>query len=608
MKPFYRFAIFVYFTATAAAQLTQEQKAADFQQLAALYAKNYAPYEWKRDVIGFDALDLKPWLDQVKGSKDDLSFYDICVRYVASLQDSHNGFSLPSDFDAYLHLGVDIYDSKVLIDAIDRSYLPSKTYPFQVGDELISIDGKSAQDWIVALIPYAVNGSANPTSRRRLAANVMVDRFQAWYPFAPLIDDNASLVVLRQNGNTETYSIPWDKSGTPLLSEGLVPSPGTTSTKHKDLAPMKGKRRGRAVTRQQLGLLTDSETGQQTANPWGGWDGPPAEREEQAVSDYMRPLAELQMMQAEEGGSLFPFGSPFPVYNPPPGFKSRLGAARTDQFLSGTFIVNGKTVGFIRIPTMSPSSTTVALQQFQAEIAFFQQNTDGLVIDVMGNGGGSLCYTESLERSLIPAPFRSIAYEIRATRLWVNAFSSSLTAAKNAKADQWVTDLYAAYLQEVQQALSENRGRTGNLPICGPVFENIPPATDAKGTNSAYTKPILVLTDNFTLSAAEAFSMILQDEHRATIFGTRTDGGGGNPASYNATTYSEASTRVTRTFVTRGRPVQTPDFPASTYIENTGVYPDIVADCMTKENLLHGGKDFLNAFSAAISDLIAKSN
>ncbi len=139
---------------------------------------------------------------------------------VASLQDSHNGLSLPSDFDAYLHLGVDIYDSKVLIDSIERSYLPLKTYPFQAGDELISVDGKSSQDWIVALIPYAVNGSANPTSRRRLAANVMVDRFQAWYPFAPLIGENASLVVLRQNGNTETYSIPWDKSGTPLLSEG----------------------------------------------------------------------------------------------------------------------------------------------------------------------------------------------------------------------------------------------------------------------------------------------------------------------------------------------------------------------------------------------------
>lgn len=148
---------------------------------------------------------------------------------------------------------------------------------------------------------------------------------------------------------------------------------------------------------------------------------------------------------------------------------------------------------------------------------------------------------------------------------------------------------------------------TGNVPICGPTFDAIQPAVDARGNNLAYTKPLLVLTDTFTLSAGEAFAMILQDAPRATIFGTRTDGGGGNPGSYNATTYSEASTRVTRTFVTRVRPVQTPGFPASAYLENTGVYPDIVQDYMTQDNLLNGGKSFVAAFSSAIVDLIAKS-
>ena len=134
-------------------QLTTDQKVADFMQLAGLYAKNYAPYEWKRDVIGFDLYKAGPWLDQVKQTKTDMEFYDVCVRYVAALQDSHDEFTLPSDFEAWAHLGVDIYDGKVLIDAIDRSYLPSKTYPFQVGDEIVSIDGKSVQDWITALQP-----------------------------------------------------------------------------------------------------------------------------------------------------------------------------------------------------------------------------------------------------------------------------------------------------------------------------------------------------------------------------------------------------------------------------------------------------------------------
>src|SRR5258708_2080007 len=253
---------------------------------------------------------------------------------------------------------------------------------------------------------------------------------------------------------------------------------------------------------------------------------------------------------------------------------------------------------------MSPSSTTTALAQFRTEMAFFQQNTDGLVIDVMGNGGGSLCYVESLMTYLMPGQFRSVAYNIRATQFWVVAFSSSLESAKRTGAPQWVIDLYTSYLSAVQQASSGIRGMTGDIPICSPNFLNVQPARDAQGNLLAYTKPILILTDNFSLSAAEAFSALMQDPGRATIFGTRTDGGGGNPASYNATTYSEGSTRATRTFVTRARPVQTPGFPASLYIENVGVYPDIIADYMTADNLLNGGKPFFTALSTPIANLI----
>src|SRR4051794_5632773 len=85
--------------AAASAQLTPDQKTSDFLNLAGLYAKNYAPYEWKRDVYQFDLLNLKPWLDQVTKTKDDLDFYDVCVRYVAGLKSGgHDRFLVPSRF------------------------------------------------------------------------------------------------------------------------------------------------------------------------------------------------------------------------------------------------------------------------------------------------------------------------------------------------------------------------------------------------------------------------------------------------------------------------------------------------------------------------------
>jgi hypothetical protein len=588
------------FSAGAFAQLTQDQKIADFMQLAGLYAKHYEPYSWKRDVIGFDLYDVKPWIERVKQTNGDLDFYDLCVRYVAGLKDSHDEFFLPSDFQAYLNFRVDIYDGMVLIDSIDRSRLPQSRFPFAAGDEVVSVDGEPAADVVTSFLPYSANGAGNPVSQKRLAADTITLRNQFYFPRAHEVGETSEVVIRRQNGALETYTIPWRKFGTPLTKAGRVPSPTLVSS------PSAASPRVRDVEKQ---VPAEEGSGESAPNPWGVWTGPPMTRQVEVIPEYMKPLRELQTMEALRVppgivGVVPSFSALTPVFNPPAGFRMRLGGSSVDQFLSGTFPAGGKTIGFIRIPSMSPSNTTLALAQFRAEVAFFNQNTDALVVDLMRNGGGSLCYAENLAQYLIPRPFRSIAYEIRATSYWVQVYSSFLYSAILNGADQWVIDLYGLHLRAMQEALKGDRASTGDLPICGPYFEGIEPFRDASGNVLAYTKPMLALVDDFTISAGEAFAAILQDEKRASIFGTRTDGAGGNPATYTATTYSEGQTRVTRTLVTRGKQVATPGFPPSRYLENTGVYPDIVNDYMTKENLLTRGAPFIGAFTAAVLSLL----
>jgi C-terminal processing protease CtpA/Prc len=135
----------VFCASLASAQLTVAQKIVDFQNLAALFSKNYGPYEWKRDTQNFDLMQIGPWLDRIKATKDDLDFYEVMVDYVAHLNDAHDNYNLPSSFRASLGFTVDIYDGKVLVDSITRSRLPAATYPFQIGDELVSVDGRSAE-------------------------------------------------------------------------------------------------------------------------------------------------------------------------------------------------------------------------------------------------------------------------------------------------------------------------------------------------------------------------------------------------------------------------------------------------------------------------------
>src|SRR5215813_9916811 len=126
-------------------QFTTDQKTADFQQTAALYAKRYGPYEWKRDVIGFDLLNIAPWLTRITATKDDLDYYEVVSEYVSDLNDAHDVYELPSNFTARLNFGVDIYDDKLLVDSINRTRLPAAEFPFLIGYELVSIDGKDAK-------------------------------------------------------------------------------------------------------------------------------------------------------------------------------------------------------------------------------------------------------------------------------------------------------------------------------------------------------------------------------------------------------------------------------------------------------------------------------
>jgi len=133
--------------------LTADQRDADLNQLAAMYAKEYAPYEWKRDVIGFDLYRLTPWQQQIHQSAD-LDVQEAFMEYLASLQDTHASVFFPSPFGAVLGFTVDIYDGKVLIDSVDRSLLPSAQYPFGVDRfQVDAFDALDRGEHVVVAVP-----------------------------------------------------------------------------------------------------------------------------------------------------------------------------------------------------------------------------------------------------------------------------------------------------------------------------------------------------------------------------------------------------------------------------------------------------------------------
>lgn len=540
-------------------QLSMDQKVADFRHLAGLYAKQYAPYEWKLAVQRFDLLDLGGWLDRVRATRDDLDFYDLMIEYVARLNDAHDVYTLPSNFSASLGFTVDIYDGKVLVDSISRTRLPASEYPFQIGDELVSVNGRDVERLMVELSKYST--AANPRSTRRSAAGRITTRSQSRIPRAIEVGDRAEVVIRRASGEMETYSIPWIKTGLAMTTVGPVPTP-----------------QSRRMTAE-----TDS-----------------------AVPDYLAPLVELRNCELPEKAAVLGQGSRTPIFAMPAGFTQRLGRASADVFFSGTFQAQGYRIGLIRIPSYSTADTTAALAQFRLEMAYFQENTDGLIVDQMRNPGGEVGYANSLLRYLIPFPFRVLGFEIRATSNWVARFSSAFESARSRGAEPWIVGLYEAILQEVAGANRANRGRTGPLPL-DDISLDREPARDAGGAVLAYTKPLMMLVDEFSASGGDAVPATIQDNRRGPIFGMRTMGAGGSVVTLGVGSYSEGSAGMTQTLMNRKYPIVTSEYPVAPYVENIGVRPDIEADYMTRENLLNGGRAFVQAFTAAMVDHIRKN-
>jgi C-terminal processing protease CtpA/Prc len=287
------------------------------------------------------------------------------------------------------------------------------------------------------------------------------------------------------------------------------------------------------------------------------------------------------------------YGSRTPIYNPPPGFVLRLGTQSSHFFISGTYFSYGEGIGLLRIPNEAPASTSVALQQLNQEIAFFNANTDVLVVDITRNTGGNLTTAEAFAQRLIPKPFRTVGFEFRATALEVALFSGGLKSAIAAGAPPEIIANLRSNFEEMLRAYNEERGRTVAMPINALGSFDLAPAT------VAYTKPVLTLVDEFTTSSGDMLAAIMQDNHRGPLFGMRTMGAGANNIVFDCTTFTESICSIPVGLMNRGVVISTPEFPPSPYIENVGVRPDIAFDYMTRANLVSGGALFVQAFTDA---------
>jgi len=288
----------------------------------------------------------------------------------------------------------------------------------------------------------------------------------------------------------------------------------------------------------------------------------------------------------------------------PTNFVQRLGIAAADFHYSGTYTSGGLTIGYLRIPSFSPVNITTAVSELKAEIDYFQKNTDGLVIDVTRNPGGG-CYMIDVAAAVTPYPFYFFGEEIRATQDRLNSFQSLLEIAKATGADPAIIVTYQRYVDQMKAAFESNRGMTVPIPACRQTGATTPAISENNQPGATvYTKPMIVLIDELSISAADIFPSMIQDNKRALLVGARSSGGGGSVSGWYTGFYSESFATNTNTLVDRKKPIATPEYPAAPYVENIGARPDVPIEYMTRENLLNGGRTYVDQFTKVLVDEI----
>lgn len=480
--------------------LTNAEKLSDLHQLVAIVKSGYGPLEYKKEKIGLDVDQLSAkYSSIVQDTRSNADFYRSLIRFVAEFQDSHFSSWIPTPVTATLPFTTDLVAGKVVIDTIDRKKLSESTFPFQRGDEIVSMNGQSAADLLTELSAYIGMGFQGSTARR--AAMSFTIRPGKTFP----IPQGAVALIIRRGTSsvTQPAALTWEIQG-----EDAEPLATTSSLREFGHTV-------RPAVRDFDRISTDFL--------WSDYEKYRTERSFRCSGDSRITPPE---------GAVYIMKTPFVAYYYPTPKGN---------------------VGYLRIPHYYPENENTGepefelrFKQYEYAVAELERNTVGLIIDQDHNCGGSVDYLHQIA-SLFMGPYEPMQFRLLANKREFLAFQDWVNNAPDHTMEKEGVKRTMELLKTTWLAGEFMTPKTAlnGLPTIAP-----------HGTR--YTKPIVMLIDEMSGSGGDAFPALLQGNGRATLLGTRTMGAGGHVEDQEPLHFSQLQTRMTKSLFFRpdGVPVE----------------------------------------------------
>lgn len=464
-----------------------DQMVADLEFIGSTFDVHYAPALWKKEHVDWDLnreLALAKELIADAPSISVKEYQKIIRNFFRSTHDYHNSVRFHSTEAAILPFSVIGVKERYFIVHVNPFCLSPKAFMIQEGDELITFGQKPVHQAVLELQEQEFGTTGDGTDRA-LATMMLTQRKGSHgsdVPHGPI-----EVGVRRKGHNSvKKFQLIWCYAPE-QITHSYMPSVERT------IEPsLKYERSMLTPFFEQLHVEADYEINKHALGRRKG---------------FLPNLGKVWWRS--------PGNNPFDAYLWEDAKKRK--------------------IGYVRIPHYIGDENEA--HEFMQIIAYFEENSDALVIDQLNNPGGSVFYLYALASMLTERPLETPKHRMTLTPREVEFAVKAIPLLQSIQNDQQAQDKlgetlsgYPVNYQTAQFILEFcrftvqqwNQGNVFTMPTHLYGVDQINPHPYA-----SYSKPILVLINELDFSGGDFFPAILQDNERAVLMGTKTAGAGG---------------------------------------------------------------------------------
>lgn len=199
------------FARAARASTLADDLTGELYQMKSVYDAEYAPAQWKKQYAGYDlTTEFNKALAAIRANPNltQKDAREILKNFIYAMKDYHTSISFVSTETASLPFSVKGTADHYFIVYINRDKLPEASFPFHVGDELVSFGGEPTAQAVAELQAQFI---ANVPSTDKAIAEMRLTGRSASSGLDVIPQGPVTIGVIPQ-GSTQVvnYQLVWD--------------------------------------------------------------------------------------------------------------------------------------------------------------------------------------------------------------------------------------------------------------------------------------------------------------------------------------------------------------------------------------------------------------